>query len=99
MNVETVYSLNEAFYIWKKLINPLTLVCILYLSPILGSSQINIEGVVRDTDDGTLSGVKDQVRGTNKGTSTDIGGRYKVENVDEKAILVCSDVRFQTQKL
>src|SRR5690625_3043468 len=99
MNFEKVYSVNEGFYIWKKLINPLTLVCILFLSPILGFSQINIEGVVRDTDDETLIGVNVQVRGTNKGTSTDFEGRYKLENVDENAILVFSYVGFETQEV
>src|SRR5690625_2744282 len=98
MNFEKVYSVNEGFYIWKKLINPLTLVCILFLSPILGFSQINIEGVVRDTDDETLIGVNVQVRGTNKGTSTDFEGRYKLENVDENAILVFSYVGFRSEE-
>src|SRR5690625_766291 len=99
MNFEKVYSVNEGFYIWKKLINPLTLVCILFLSPILGFSQINIEGVVRDTDDETLIGINVQVRGKNKGTSTDFEGRYKLENVDENAILVFSYVGFETQEV
>src|SRR5690606_17302128 len=60
---------------------------------------INIQGKVTDTEGQPLIGVNIRIKGTDQGTSTDIDGRFRLENLDENAILVVSYVGYQTQEV
>src|SRR5690625_3248437 len=59
----------------------------------------NITGRVVDSDGEPLIGVNIQVKGSNKGTSTDLDGRFTLEDIDENAVLVISYVGYQTQEV
>ena len=60
---------------------------------------INIDGQVTDTNGEPLIGVNIQVKGTNRGTSTDFEGNFTLEDIDENAILVVSYIGYQTQEV
>ncbi len=59
----------------------------------------SIDATVIDQSGEPLIGVNIQVKGTNKGTSTDIDGTFTLEDIDENAILVISYIGYQTQEV
>ncbi len=61
------------------------------------SPTLTLEGVVSDKDKSPLEGVSVTIRGTNKGTSTNSRGEYKLEGVDDQATLVFSMIGFSAQ--
>lgn len=60
---------------------------------------INIQGTVTDADGQPLIGVNIRIKGTDQGTSTDLDGRFRLENLDENAVLVVTYVGYQTQEV
>lgn len=76
-----------------------TLFFTLFLFTTSAISQININGVVTDQKNEALIGVNVQVKGTNKGTATDLEGVYKLNDIAEDAILVFSYIGYQTQEV
>ncbi|MFD2035029.1 SusC/RagA family TonB-linked outer membrane protein [Belliella marina] len=59
-----------------------------------------IRGTVYSTEDGlTLPGVSVVLKGTSRGTATDIDGGFTLDVPDEGGILVFSFVGFQTQEI
>lgn len=56
----------------------------------------DITGTVVDESGEPLIGVNIQVKGTNKGTSTDFNGNFTLEDIDEQAVLVVSYIGYQT---
>ena len=60
---------------------------------------ITVTGTVVDQDGETLIGVNVQVKGTNKGTSTDYEGGFELVQVEENAVLVFSYIGYQTQEV
>lgn len=67
------------------------------LSPL--KIEISVSGKVTDEEYNPLVGVNIQVKGTNKGTSTDFDGNYTLQNVDETATLIFSYVGYHTQEI
>ena len=64
----------------------------------LSAQNIGIKGVVTSSEDGmSLPGVSVLVSGTNKGTTTDLDGKYELKNVDSKATLTFSYVGYTNQ--
>lgn len=64
----------------------------------LSAQNIGVKGVVTSSEDGmSLPGVSVLVSGSNKGTITDIDGKYELRNVDPKATLTFSYVGFTNQ--
>ncbi len=61
--------------------------------------SFSVEGRIVDQDGQPLIGVNVLVKGTNKGTATDFEGRFVLDDVDEKAILVVSYVGYQTKEV
>src|SRR5690625_4231647 len=59
----------------------------------------SVSGTVTDQEGEPLIGVNIQVKGSNKGTSTDFDGEFTLEDIDENAILVISYVGYQTQEI
>src|SRR5690606_34170468 len=59
----------------------------------------SIAGVVTDQHGEPLIGVNIQVKGTNMGTSTDIDGKFAIDDIDENAVLVVSYIGYQTQEV
>lgn len=60
---------------------------------------INVSGTVMDASGAPLIGVNVLVQGTDNGTSTDLDGRFTLEDLDENAILVFSYIGYQTQQV
>ncbi len=58
-----------------------------------------ITGVVKNTDGETLPGVNITIKGTNKGTTTDIDGNYKISVEEESVVLVFSFVGYKKQEI
>ncbi|MBY5957198.1 TonB-dependent receptor [Membranicola marinus] len=59
----------------------------------------SISGTVTDESGEPLIGVNVQVRGTNKGTSTDFEGNFTLEDIDENSVLMVSYIGYQTQEI
>src|SRR5690606_7840655 len=60
---------------------------------------IDITGTITDEDNVPLIGVNIQVKGTNKGTSSDLDGRFLLEDIDKNAVLVVSYIGYETQEI
>src|SRR5699024_8416310 len=58
-----------------------------------------VSGTITDDTGEPLIGVNIQVKGSNKGTSTDFDGEFTLEDIDENAILIISYVGYQTQEI
>ena len=79
---------------------------ILFLIALFGLSissvmaQITIHGTVKSAIDGkTLPGVSVVIKGTTRGTITDLNGNYSLTNVPKSATLVFSFVGMQTRNI
>src|SRR5690606_8939570 len=57
---------------------------------------LNIAGRVVDTNGDPLNGVNILVKGTNKGTTTDIEGRFILNDVDDQAVLAVSYIGYES---
>src|SRR5690625_1185868 len=68
-------------------------------SVLFSDAEINIRGMVVDDNDEPLIGVNIQVKGTNKGTTTDFDGIFIIDGVEESAVLVVSYVGFHTVEI
>src|SRR5690625_1897282 len=68
-------------------------------SKMIDRIAFTVNGTVTDQDGEPLIGVNIQVKGSNKGTSTDFDGRFTLEDIDENAVLVISYVGYQTQEV
>lgn len=59
-----------------------------------------ISGIVKSASDGSpIPGVTITVKGTTKGTSTDVDGKFSMQVPNEKAILIFSFVGFVTEEI
>lgn len=61
-------------------------------------AQATVSGTVTDENGDPLPGATVTVKGTSKGTVTDVKGNYRLE-VDENAVLIVSFVGFKTQEI
>ncbi|SFB88380.1 TonB-linked outer membrane protein, SusC/RagA family [Algibacter lectus] len=62
-------------------------------------STKTVQGTVTGTDGLGIPGVTVSVKGTNKGTITDLDGKYSLKKVSENAILVFSYLGMQGQEI
>lgn len=58
-----------------------------------------LSGKVIDQEGEPLIGVNIMIKGTEKGVSTDYDGYFKLEDVEEDAVLIVSYIGFQTQEV
>ena len=61
--------------------------------------ELTVTGVVKDNTGEVLSGVSVSIKGTTKGTITDLDGKYVLNGVPENATLVFSFVGMQQQSV
>jgi len=71
---------------------------ILFLIPLLMSSQEIIKGKVIDATGMELPGVSVVVKGTNKGTATDFDGNFELSIDDADAIITFSFIGYENQE-
>ncbi|HXL00939.1 MAG TPA: carboxypeptidase-like regulatory domain-containing protein, partial [Dysgonamonadaceae bacterium] len=57
---------------------------------------IKLEGTVNDENENPLPGVSIVIKGTSRGTITDLDGKFALSNVPANSILVFSFVGFET---
>ena len=74
-----------------------TLCSVLFSLFVFAQSQ-NVTGVVKALD-GVLLSANVQIKGTTRGTSTDVQGKYSLQNVPQNAILIFSSVGYQTTEI
>lgn len=76
------------------------LCCFLLTSLSLLAQQLNLSGkVISGTDKQPVIGVTIKIKGTAKGTTTDIDGNYRLTGVDRNATLVFTSVGYTTQEI
>lgn len=61
--------------------------------------QIDVEGRVTDGSGAPLTGVTISLKGTSRGTSSDVNGRFSIKNVPADGVLVFSYVGFKTSEI
>ncbi|WP_211221677.1 SusC/RagA family TonB-linked outer membrane protein [Spirosoma panaciterrae] len=61
--------------------------------------EINISGKVTDEKGDAIPGASIAIKGTNRGTTTDVSGAFRLAVPDRSAILVVSFVGYQAQEL
>lgn len=60
---------------------------------------LNLSGRVIDSSGEPLIGVNILVKGTNNGATTDLDGRFSINDVDDQAILLISYIGYQSQEI
>ncbi len=63
------------------------------------SAEIDISGLVTDSEGIPLPGVTIQIKGTNRGTATDFDGTFNLNVAEDEDLLVFSFTGFQTQEV
>ncbi len=64
-----------------------------------GSSQITVKGIIKGTDGETLPGVSVNVKGTNRGVSTDANGVFLLDKIQMGDRLSFNYVGFDTKEI
>ncbi len=64
-----------------------------------GSSQITVKGIIKGTDGETLPGVSVNVKGTNRGVSTDANGAFLLDKIQMGDRLSFNYVGFDTKEI
>src|SRR5688500_10002956 len=73
---------------------------LLVLSPIiLFAQEETVTGIITDANKKPLIGVNVLIKGTRKGTATDVNGQFTLANVSRNATLVLSSQGFATQEI
>ena len=63
---------------------------------LISSKNITVEGTVKDEDGKAIKAATVIVKGSNKGTSTDRNGRFKLENISVGSTLVVSHINYES---
>jgi len=85
---------------WLKVIIPVLLLTWVQSSTDAYAQSRTVSGQVKSLDEGeTLPGVNVLIKGTSKGTVTDIDGNYKIEVSGSDAILVFSSVGYASEEV
>src|SRR5690606_18054837 len=66
---------------------------------LLVAPVFTISGTVKDESNFPLPGVNILVKGTNRGTTTDVNGAYSLEAPDGNIVLVFSFIGYETQEV
>ena len=63
---------------------------------LVSSKNITVEGTVKDENGKAIKAATVIVKGTNKGASTDLDGRFKLENISLGSTLVVSHINYES---
>jgi TonB-linked SusC/RagA family outer membrane protein len=69
------------------------------MSAMAGTNDFPVTGTVSDAQGEPLIGVTVQLKGTTRGTTTDVNGRYSITVPDGKAVVIFSYVGYVTQEI
>ena len=91
-------SYEYAIYKFNIMQSKFKLICLFFLFSIAAHAQVTIKGTVTSAEDQqSLPGVSVAVKGTSRGTVTDMDGNYTID-VKSSDILVFAYVGFVTQE-
>lgn len=71
---------------------------LLFMFSVGANAQITVSGIVSDSF-GPIPGVNVSLKGAKNGVSTNIDGKYSINNVSANAVIVYSFVGFVTQEV
>jgi len=77
----------------------LTTLMVMILASFSYAQNINIKGVIQDSDLMPIPGANIIVKNTNTGAISDFDGNFAINNVPQGATLICSYIGFVTQEL
>jgi TonB-linked SusC/RagA family outer membrane protein len=98
MTIFTLHSPHQAGFGYR--IKSCLLGLMLLLAPVLLHAQgITVSGTVTDETGGLLPGVSIGLKGTTKGTTTDVGGNFKIAVPDANATLIFSFIGYTKQEV
>ncbi|MEP7372301.1 MAG: SusC/RagA family TonB-linked outer membrane protein [Chitinophagaceae bacterium] len=60
---------------------------------------IEVRGVIKDENGAPVQGVNVVVKGTSKGTTTNLKGEFVISNIDESSILIISSVGYEKAEI
>ncbi|GAB3563112.1 TonB-dependent receptor [Spirosoma luteolum] len=90
-----VWCLTQAA--WLRVMLVLTLTFLIRLSAL--AQGITVTGLVTESDGSALPGVTVQIKGANRGTQTDVDGKFQLTNVPPAATLVFSFIGKTPQEV
>lgn len=97
--MKRVYKPAAPLPVWK-LLSGFVWVLLLRLTVLPAAAQgITVTGTVRETDGSGLPGVTVQIQGANRGTQTDVDGKYQLTNVPPAATLIFSFIGKTPQSI
>ncbi|OQP65381.1 hypothetical protein A3860_17090 [Niastella vici] len=68
-------------------------------SPVKVEGPIDVRGVITDEHGAPAQGVNITVKGTNRGTTTNLRGEFVLNGIDENAVLLISSVGYDRQEI
>lgn len=80
-----------------QLVKPLTVLLMDRISNLV--SALEVTGKVVDEEGNPLVGVTVRVKGTSRGTTTDLAGRFQLEDLDESSVLIFTYIGKLTQEI
>ncbi|MCU0323658.1 MAG: TonB-dependent receptor [Spirosomaceae bacterium] len=92
-------SLGRLFAGVKSIKQGFAIAVLLFTSLSVMAQDITVSGTVKGSDGSGLPGVNVQVKGTSKGTQTDINGKYTLSGVSKNATLQFSFVGLNSQEV
>ena len=73
--------------------------CLLFFSTTAHAQQRSVAGIITNEDHMPLEGVSVIEKGTNKGTSTDLNGKFELQVSNSTAVLVISYVGYKEKEV
>ena len=90
----TKYGLKKGKFLWVKTL--LFLLLVFFAFPVFGQTVVN--GTVTDASGAPMPGVSVTVKGTTRGTITDMNGGYNAK-VNPKSVLVFTSIGMESQQV
>ena len=83
----------------SQLLTMFFVIALLSLQHSFGAVFIKVNGEVKETSGEPMVGVSVQIKGTTKGTNTDINGKFSIEVPDGDAVLAFSFIGYEPQEI
>ncbi|MBU2887955.1 TonB-dependent receptor [Gilvimarinus agarilyticus] len=89
----------QTLQLWKRSVRPLMILSLSLLWSFAQAQDTTVKGQVKDETGETLPGVSILIKGTTKGTVTDLDGNYSITVSDQNAVLSFSFIGYITQEV
>lgn len=91
------YQINSKLFNRKNFLQIFLLIIFTFFSIVASAQKATISGVVKDANGEPLIGVSVIIKGTTKGTITNMNGQYSIESVTPKDVLSFTYVGYDSQ--